>query len=327
MVMRSSNVTHTRSFTLVELLVVVVIIILILAAVVPSVESMWGQRKLSETENVLRGALIGARQRAVLGGESGMLFIVGPDGVQRIFPIERADEPAGSCDDPNNALLLRCKYNINELPDAVRIDLLSANRFKITDGQVLSLPKPMRVVPRYAVLADPDNDIDRFSDNELSNNDFANPTGKVDTAQRHRNFFSIIFSTDGQLVVWRDVLIFDEDAETKQSGALGKDIGDLTGLPVKRKVTRYWAQDGKPTQLYPLSSKPDLVHLLTVKDVAANFPSVDGVLVYDDGLYQRSGDKTQRRPFLAEHGRPYYVSRVTGDIIRGPIGENEDPES
>ena len=330
---RPWSASSRGGFTLVELLVVIAIIVLILAAVVPSVVAMWGQRKLSETENVLRGALTGARQRALLQGESGLLFALGADGVQRIFPIQRADEPAGSCDDPANALLLRCKYGINNLPDVVRMDLLSSNRFKITGGAVLSLPSPIRVIPRYAVLADPDDADDRFSDNELINNDFGNPDGRVDAAQRHRNFFSVVFSSEGQLVVGRDVFVFDEDAETNQSGEPGHNRGDLTGMSVGKKVEEYQAQDGKRRALYPqpFTPSPDLVHLITVQDslspVAANFPSVDGVLVYDDGLYQRSGGAARRRPFLAEHGRPYYVSRVTGDIIRGPLGENADPES
>ena len=50
---RPWSASSPGGFTLVELLVVIAIIVLILAAVVPSVVAMWGQRKLSETENVL----------------------------------------------------------------------------------------------------------------------------------------------------------------------------------------------------------------------------------------------------------------------------------
>ena len=323
-------------FTLVELLVSIAIITLILVTVVPSVESMWGQRKLSETENILRGALNVARQRAIGGTESGLLFFVDPEGVQRVFPIEREDEPIDNPADPPSLYKLRGKYNIKPNAEEVHNDLLSANRFRISAGRGQSLLPPIRVIPRYAVLEGLDGEADRFSEKELINNDFVNAPSGVDPAQRHRNFFSIIFSTEGRLVVGRDVLVFDEDGETNHpKNAPGNGFGDLTGLRVDRTSFEYLSQTGPPFKhdIYPqpISPPPNLVHLLSVYDgdvlVAANFPSVDGVIVYDDGLYQRSGGQEQRRPFLTNTGKPYYISRVTGDIIRGPLGDNEDPSS
>lgn len=314
------------AFTLVELLVSIVIIVLILAAVVPSVESMWDQRKLSETETILRGAMLAARQRAAEGVESGLLFFVDAEGVQRVYSIERQDEPPAA----------RTRYGVAPVNDAVRVDVLSANRFRISDGKALSLPPPIRVAPRYAVLADepPRNDDPvRFSDEELANNDFLTDNGgAIGPTQRHRNFFSIVFSREGQLIVGRDVVVYDEDRESQQGGP-GQNVGDATSLPVSRTESRFLSDDGnggfKPLYPLPFAPAPTLVHLITVQRnneaVAANFKSVDGVLVYDDELFGRTGPITERRPFLTDTGRPYYVGRVTGDIVRGPLAENKEP--
>ena len=58
------------------------------------------------------------------------------------------------------------------------------------------------------------------------------------------------------------------------------------------------------------------------KTVALNFPSVDGLLVYDDQLFSEL-DLSGKQPFLLRVGRPIYVSRMVGAIIRGSIGESQ----
>ncbi len=303
-----------RAFTLVELMVAIAVITLILLAVVPSVSSMWEQRKLSDTETLIRGALINARQRAIGARETGLLFYVDGEGVQRMVSIERADETTEQ--------------------SGVRLDLLSINRFTITSGgEALTIPAPIRITPRTVLLADPDGSkaYERYSDDELVNEDFRQPPNTHDAGQRHRNYFSIVFSTEGQLIVGRDVLIHDADAQAENQNEPGSGHGDLTGLPVDDASLYFSRLENRPESIYPIRGITGELTSVVADDVsqpavAINFPSVDGVLVYDNSLFRRAGDATTRRSFLAETGRPYYVNRVTGEIIRGPVAENEDPK-
>ena len=57
---------------------------------------------------------------------------------------------------------------------------------------------------------------------------------------------------------------------------------------------------------------------------AINFPSVAGVLVYDDDLFGRLSDPEAKRDFLLRSARPLYVNRVTGQVLAGPLGQNEE---
>jgi hypothetical protein len=61
---------------------------------------------------------------------------------------------------------------------------------------------------------------------------------------------------------------------------------------------------------------------------ALNFPSVAGLLVYDDSLFEEFPDSNERNPdvldkreFLRQRGQPIYISPQTGEIVLGPIGE------
>ena len=59
---------------------------------------------------------------------------------------------------------------------------------------------------------------------------------------------------------------------------------------------------------------------------AINFPTVDGILLYDDEQFQEiagpnGSNASEARAFLLRTARPLYVNRNTGAIIRGPIGE------
>ena len=55
--------------------------------------------------------------------------------------------------------------------------------------------------------------------------------------------------------------------------------------------------------------------------VALNFASVDGLLVYDDSLLAGI-PATEQRTVLLRTAQPLYVSRWTGVVIRGPVGED-----
>ena len=60
--------------------------------------------------------------------------------------------------------------------------------------------------------------------------------------------------------------------------------------------------------------------------VAINFPSVDGLLLYDDAVFRRMGDAKSKREFLIRTAQPIYVAGASGLVILGPIAENEVAE-
>ncbi len=296
------------------MVVVIGIILLIAAMVVPSVTTLWNERKMSETINTAKGMFMTSRVRALDSGgaESGFFVYVDDRGTQRITAIE---QPPDELDDP-----------------------AWQDVFRITpDARDQVLPRPIRVVPRY--VADDPTGVSSyavFDDLELANNSFDSPSASpFDQAQRHRNFFSVIFSTSGALLVNRDVLIQDEDED-------GDGLGDRTGLavgpgpnlgdPAQQPTTEeYYLRTGV-TRLFPPSQDGEIepIEFLVVDpgsggtppDVALNFPSVDGLLVYDDALFNELPDPATKRRFLLDTATPLYVSRYTGMVIRGPVGEN-----
>jgi prepilin-type N-terminal cleavage/methylation domain-containing protein len=290
-------------FTLVEMIVVIAIIVVLVALALPAVSTMWEERKFSAAQTTIQGMLMTARSRAVRasGVESGMLFYVDQSGTQIIVPIEQGLEHSG--------------------------DIAWENVFQVTTGRSYILPHPIRVVPRYVVeehRADPEI----FSEQELANEDFFEPPAKTDRAQRHRNFFTMVFSAEGQLLVHRDVLIKDDDADEDN-------LGDITGLTVgydhdnhQATVEKYYAQDDTVKDMRDEQVIPFLVtdgDRGSDSDVAINFPSVDGLLVYDDSLFKSLGDITQKRAYLLAGAQPFYINRYTGAVIRGPSGENVEP--
>ena len=321
---RARRPAVSTAFTLVELVIVIAVIIVLTAVILPSVTELWAERKLADAENTLAGSLMTARRNALLAdrGESGLLFVVDPDGVQTIYPIEHQNQK-----------------NPNTQTEYV---LASRHRFVILDKQALTLPSPIRVVPRYAVLPGTGNDEDnwlRFSAEELADNEFPVPDmigpdsdgDKFQEGQRHRNFFTIVFSNDGQLIVRRDVLIVDADADDDG-------FGDQTGLRVGNPK-KYGPQqsEGVGTDIDPENGEPLIDDLIVDGDntnnvgpqsqrAAVNFPSVDGLLVYDDSVFNRlgSGDDVVdiKRDYLLRTAKPLYINRRTGRIIRGPLGEN-----
>jgi len=284
-------------FTLVELVVVIVIVLILLGLILPASRTMWNERKVSEAENALQGLLMVARADALKAGgiETGLLFYVDERGTQRVVSIRRAEttEP------------------------------YMQHVFVVAESRVQEFPKPMRVVPRWVAVEDPANPLVSYGAPELANEDFFALPGGVNQAQRHRNFFTMVYSSAGHLLVRRDVLIQDADVD-------GDMVGDVTGLPVryqnadppKATVKEYWRQDDTKWPLdHPPAAQGVLYLLADDNDVALNVPSVDGLLVYDDALFTGLDDAEDQRAFLLRSAKPYYVSRLTGAVIEGPIGE------
>ncbi len=280
-------------------MVVVIAVILVLAALVaPAVRAVWSQRNISTAENTIRGVLMTTRPRAMqtgLGGEAGLFFMVDADGVQRIYTMER--------------------------------DPLAQNVFNILAERDFALPAPMRVVPRYAVDADTTNPADdhvTFNAAELANNVFPGTTGPgLNEAQRHRNFFTMVFNHQGQLRVWREVLIRDGDADGNGRGdRTGLGVGDWEGHP---EVTKYNPLTGAAADIVDAngSRKTELNLVTDAAGAAINLPSVDGLLVYDDALFLEFSEPGDRRDYLLRAGAPFYVSRLSGAVVKGPAGENQ----
>jgi len=300
------------------------IIVVVMLLALPAARRLWDDRKAADAENAIAGALSVARSKALQAteGEVGLLFYVDENGIQRVAPIAQAKVQAGE----------------GPVGQEEAYRLAHGNVFRVQEGKNWSLYAPLRVVPRYVVNAKyPGNDEwDVFDTNgvELSNNDVETPpTSGVNQAQRHRNFFTMIFDPQGHLDVGRDVLIQDDDKDCNQRG-------DLTGLLLSKDCTPT-APDATPTvkdyfqrasstngtlNLDVLSTPPVAVPFLVVGTdksgmTALNFPSVDGLLVYNDGLLA-SFDAKDKRDYLLRTGQPLYTNRLTGALIRGPVGES-----
>jgi len=297
------------AFTMIEMLVVLVVVLVLVVLVVPATTSLWNERKVSDARNSLQGLLLNARARSIQAGgrETGLFFFLDPFDVQRIAVIEQYDPS----------------------------DVALQDVFHITGERDFSLPPPRRVVPRYVVDEDQAESTDNwrtFSDEELSWEDVSDSPPDGNTAQRHRNFFTLVFGGDGRPLVWRDVLIRDVDLDSDGTG-------DRTGLPIgserepEAPVLRYASLRGMPRELPLMPPRTSAVrtdgNLLTTdrssNPTAHNFPSVDGVLLYDEAAF-RSWNMDLRRELLLRTSRPFYLHPLTGGVILGPVGEGE-PDS
>jgi prepilin-type N-terminal cleavage/methylation domain-containing protein len=333
------------AFTLVEMIVVITIILIVVGISLPSVTSMWNDQKISEAENKIQGALMTTRSRSVSAaeGEHGILVFLDENNAQRIVPIARAPVPSNPpCANPDAVLEQQCR-------DAYRLAYLDV--FVVQDARQTVLPKPLRVVPRSVVLPDASVTAEQvltFSDQELTWNDWAvlSAGAGANQAQRHRNFFAMVFSADGQLLDRRNVLIQDIDVSGGPNDT-PDGRGDLTGLPSSYDhqsevalVDKYFDKsDDMPKPLDSTTTVPPVgvvVPYLIVEasgqgasakqaSTAINFPTVDGVLLYDDEQFQEiaGASPSEARAFLLNTARPLYVNRNTGAIIRGPIGEGK----
>ena len=290
-----------RGFSLAELVVVLAIVLVLLGVVLPASRTLWDRRKLSQAENTVQGLLMTARANALRAGgvETGLLFYINDRGEQHIVAIE-------------------CSENSEPRWQDV---------FRTVEGRSRSLPPPMRVVPRY-VVEDGGASERIFTAEELANNSFDHLSQTFDQAQRHRNFFSMVYSSKGELRVRRDVLIQDDDAD--HDG-----FGDLTGLqvgpgePEDPTVTEYWLQNGTKEDIDPVAGAA--LDFLVIDPgasggtVAVNFASVDGLLVYDDAVFNGFDLATDKRDFLLDSAQPFYVNRLTGAVVLGPVGEAKVP--
>jgi len=317
---RGVAITHRAAFTLIEMMVVVAVILIILGLALPAASSLWEERKTAETVNTIQGLLMTSRAQAMQADavETGFLAYVDSQGTQHLVSIEQRRDKLS---DPNPRW--SDVFVIGEYP------VPDGEEGLVSGGADHTIPAPRRVIPRYAVELNPAGGTtaspDYFEDDELNNDDFVDPPG--DQAQRHRNFFTMIFSTDGQLQVGRNVLIQDIN-RISQVDTDATPRGDRTGLPVSPEAPKsfYDAEDNE-LDLDFVSDDKFARNFIVGKaedDKAVNFPSVDGLLVYDESLY--SGLTVgEKRDFLIETAQPLYVSRWTGTLIVGPVGEPPPP--
>jgi len=307
---RTRPTPTVAAFTLIELITVVAIIGILLAVVLPGASSLWSQRNEAATANMMRGLLASARSQAVRRGERGLFFFVDPvDRVQRVVFIE-AEPPDDTVDgldlcdcDPSC-----CDGTICDPADSQCITEVSAlNRFRVVSGGLYTVPAPYRVAPAWT-LETTDLGVTLWPD-QLENTLFPTHSSGSDTPRYHPNFFAILFGANGELVVGRNVLIHDPD-------------GEVTGLLVNN-VAETWIIDADGPDYVDISdaSNPDLYDIVVLDDDrAANFISVDGLVVYN-GAETADLDGIAVGEVLRREGQPFYITRYTGDIILGPRGE------
>ncbi|MFH0983295.1 MAG: prepilin-type N-terminal cleavage/methylation domain-containing protein [Planctomycetota bacterium] len=314
------------AFTLVEMLTVVVIIALLLAMTLPGFVRVWEERKGAAVQTTLHGVLTSTRAKALHRSEQGLFFYVDPvTGHQMIVPIV----PDPPNDDPQSPEYQRdCSLTPPDPITSCITDLMTENRFRVVEGDVYELPPPIRVAPREIV------DQVLWTEAELAHDRYNQaPSGGWPAPHawpRHRNFFTVIFGPDGKLLVGREVII--HDIALRQTS--GQPFPEPTGYRTKLRT-------GDPTDYYtnnPASgtetAKLDAAGSKSLYDIifelgtlnAINFPSVDGVLVYDESAladtpYQAG--QSFKREYLLKNGQPIYVSPLTGEIVEGPKGENQ----
>ncbi|MGD2108018.1 MAG: hypothetical protein PVI86_01375 [Phycisphaerae bacterium] len=320
---------HPEAFTIVEMIVVISIILVVLGLSLPAVKTLWDDRKSATALNTLQGLFMTTRAEAMRpnGVETGLFFLLDDQGTQKILTIAGQKKPVQLTDELDEPC------NPQPTPGTFAYD----NVFEILDSKPRDLPAPMRAVPQY-VFRDARMGFDEweyFDAEELANNSFESPSGPVDPAQQHRNFFTLVFDTTGRLTTARDVLIRDLDHD-------GDGRGDRTGLLVgpgpcpedNQETTDFYDQQGQEQPIDPDQGEavPSLIINPGIGNgLAFNFASVDGIMVYDDSTFSVLPGQTQdeleaKRDLLLRTARPMYISRWTGVVLQGPIGENVAPE-
>jgi prepilin-type N-terminal cleavage/methylation domain-containing protein len=308
------------AFTLVELLVVVAIIVLILGIVGPAVTSMWNQRLESQAQIVVAGALQSVQMQARTRGERGLFFYLDGD-VQKIAVIESTTRLYDSSNSTNPWIVTSPPPpSPPPAPTQPPEPYILADCFDVSAGFVYRVPSPYRVMPRGVVETNTTgNERYTWNDIEVNHEDvFTSPASPAAGNQRHRNFFSVVFGPDGRLRVGRDVLVHDPE--------------NRTGLLRQNRVAKYYDSVGNPvdfpTRWDGKATKPDGLVATPTTPVALNFPGVDGVLVYDESLFKElplagkaGAGEQDRRTWAARKGQPYYINRMSGELVRGPVGE------
>jgi len=331
---RDADRVRRPGFTLIEMVIVLAIVIILLAVGLPAAQNLWKRQRESDTVNVIEGMLKTTRALALQGGkaETGLFFFVDDAGVQHAAAIRRAD--------PSKLDAQLEEYGYKPpFGDPVTGDkktrylLALQNVFEVIPERVYSIPAPNRVVPRYVVNPPGTSNTPQvFSDAELANDTFETLGQGIDNNQRQRNFFTMIFTPTGALLPGRDVLILDIDTVIGPEGA----HGDVTGLAVgydaqadKAVVDKWYIQNSPvgsaqsaPLEPVTLAAIPFLVNDAKDETIAVNLPSVDGLLLYDNDVFNDFTDPANKRDFLLRTAQPLYVNRLTGGIVRGPINEN-----
>ncbi|MCP4248602.1 MAG: prepilin-type N-terminal cleavage/methylation domain-containing protein [bacterium] len=311
-----SAIRNAGAYTLIEIMVVVVIIAILMGITIPAVSAIWGQRKEAESESLVTGLLSTTRAAALNDKERGLFFMLDGD-EQKVFRIEAAAyDPTGypNVDPGGNPLKDR---NADDFDMGLNSGA-TANRFVISgvmldpaqalpNFKVETLPAPYRVAPRAVV------DSTVWDATEISRRDYS--LSGITQLERHRNFFAVIFSPDGRLVSGRDVLIYDPDYDGDPAG-----LGDRTGLAVGDATTTNW-YDGTGAPAFVPGPVPNL--LVDRGSTALNFRGVDGLLVYNDAEFAEQPDNAARRQYLLDQSQPLFVSPLSGQVLRGPRGENE----
>jgi len=326
---RRAVVRGGRAFTLVEMIVVMAIVVILVTLGLPAVQRLWENQRRVDTINLIQGMLTAARAKALEGGETetGLFFFLDKDGVQHVASIRRADPSQ------INARLDAEGYPVPARPqDLHYIDYRRtlSNVFEVTEERTYTIPSPLRVVPRYVVddsdfLVDPPPEWELFSPAELANDVFDVLGPEFDSNQRHRNYFTIVFEPNGEVRPHRDVLIFDIDSLIEDE--VRGDITEMAvGFDAKKNeptVDSYYNQDPREKKIEDLPMKlPFLVYDPETPETAVNFPSVDGLLVYDDSLFREYSDPKNKRDFMLRTAQPIYINRLTGALVEGPVGEN-----
>ncbi len=303
----SKAIRNRSAFTLLELVVVIGIIAFLAVVTLPAVSRMMEESRLADTENKIKGWLRSARSRAMNNKEAGLFFYI-QNGEQKAVFIESEQDVAAS-------------------PE-------TADRFIVLEGVPLRILPPFRVVPRDTVIPDPERNVPDGQMvwsggdlGELQSDDYRDMRQDDENgAQNHRNFFTILFTKEGHLLSRDVVLIHDGDTATDLASdtASGGEVieGTVTGLQVAT-VGQYQRADGTFPQEFPGSSTLSAMvnNGRTPDDAALNFPSMDGLLVYDDSVFSEYPDAQTKRKYLVDTGAPYYVSRQAGSVISGPKGE------
>jgi type II secretory pathway pseudopilin PulG len=311
------------AFSLIELVVTLGVLTILLGITLPAVSSMLEGKNRAQIQNTVRGILRSARVRALNSRETGLFFFLDGDVQKAVFieaePVDKTDADGDGVPDQD--------VNVT--------DQAAADRFRVLPEEVFVFPPPFRVTPLDVLQKEDDNPTADYiwDDIELATE---RPSTRADGDLRynvegpryHRNFCTIIFDAQGKLVVGRSVLIHDAPAPSTPPA---KVFGLTTGLRLE-PASKYQPQGNGPPNVAAVdldtgSPGADVADLVFSKEngagqpIALNFPSVDGVLLYDDSLFKELPG--ERREFIARTGQPMYISRQTGRVIAGPVGEND----